>query len=161
MKIERTYEHKRFGEIGKVTLEAPDGEWKLNDTVLTAIGTEHLLRFSLQSFQDAYASSDTWEEAVGAFEKKLDRVLEGTIGSREGVTRDPVKAEAIRMASANVKLDPKFKKAEPKEVRAEALRRIARNPAYMHLAEKRVAELAEMLAGVEIELPVEPETVAA
>lgn len=154
MEIKRTYEHKRFGEIGAVTLIVPDGTWNLNGVDLTETGIRHLANFALQSFQDAYAGADDWAEAVGLFDKKLGRVLEGTIGVREGVTRDPVKAEAIRIATRAVRGDPKWKKAEPADVRAEALRRIAKNPAIMHLAEKYVAEAAAVMVD-DIELPEE------
>lgn len=100
MQINRTYSHKRFGEIGSVVLVTPDGDWSLNGTVLPAGSVEHLANFALQTLQDAYAGSENTEDAIDAFNGKLGRIIEGSIGVRgEGAEpADPVSTEAARIA---------------------------------------------------------------
>lgn len=81
--IARTFDHKTFGRIGLVELTASVGEVKLGDTVLPQTSVEYLLTFALQNLQDAYAGAESADEAVARFQKKLDRLLTGTIGTRE------------------------------------------------------------------------------
>ncbi len=70
--------------IGEVRLEAGIGEMQLNGKTLPANSVEYLLTFALQSLQDAYAGADNEEEAKARFDKKLNAVIEGTIGVRSG-----------------------------------------------------------------------------
>lgn len=84
MEINRNYSHKTHGNIGAATLVVPDGKWTLNGTVLPESSVEHLVRFALQTLQDAYAGADNSAEAVAFFNAKLDKILKGTIGTRGG-----------------------------------------------------------------------------
>jgi hypothetical protein len=81
--IVRPFDHKTFGRIGTVTLSAGVNDMSLNGTVLPASSIEYLLTFALQNLQDAYAGAESAVEAVARWEKKLDRLLAGTIGTRE------------------------------------------------------------------------------
>lgn len=82
--INRSYVHRTYGTIGSVELIAPDGKYVLNGKELPPQSVEHLLTFALQTLQDAYAGSDNADEAVGAFNGKLDKIIAGTIGTRSG-----------------------------------------------------------------------------
>lgn len=44
---------------------------------------EYLLTFALQNLQDAYAGAESAAEAQARWQKKLDRLIEGSIGVRE------------------------------------------------------------------------------
>lgn len=86
------------GRIGAVTLaidpaivEDDNGQATGIDLVFTLDGkelplnsVEHLLTFALQSLQDAYAGAESLDEAIGAWEKKRNRLYEGTLGTRDG-----------------------------------------------------------------------------
>lgn len=98
MEITRKYAHKRFGELATVTLTVPTEGWILNGVALTERSVQHLANFCLQSLQDAYAASQSEDEALAAFEKKLEKILGGTIGIRTSGPRDPVRTMAIRLA---------------------------------------------------------------
>jgi len=82
--IIRNYVHKTHGEIGTAKLEIPEGTWKLNGVELEPGAIEYLANFALQTGQDAYASSKTREEAVAAWEKRIERIQTDSIGMREG-----------------------------------------------------------------------------
>lgn len=84
MQTVREYTHKTFGSIGKIVLESDASVIKLNGKPIPEASIEYLLTFALQAFQDAYAGSDNQANAIAAFEKKLERVVEGKIGTREG-----------------------------------------------------------------------------
>lgn len=84
MLINRSYNHKAFGNIGAVELVAPDGEWKLNGNVLPESSVSHLVNFALQTLQDSYAGAKEAADAVAAYETKLGKIIAGTIGTRSG-----------------------------------------------------------------------------
>ncbi len=84
MEITRNYSHKAHGLIGTVTLTAPDGPYALDGQALDAASITHLLTFALQTLQDAYAGSETADEAKAAWAKKRAKLLDGTIGTRTG-----------------------------------------------------------------------------
>jgi len=88
MDITREYNHRKHGEIGKVTFTAPDGKYTVNGKELPASGVAHLLTFALQSFQDAYAGADNHDEAVALHDKKVQAVINGTVGTRTGGVTD-------------------------------------------------------------------------
>lgn len=87
MQVKRTYEHKTFGNIGSVEFTVPDGAFSLGDKVLPASSVEHLMTFALQTLQDAYAGAKDATEAKANFEKKLTKLIEGTIGTRTSGVR--------------------------------------------------------------------------
>src|SRR5687768_7376644 len=82
MEYNRSYNHKTFGAIGSVVLEVPKGKYRLNGTDLPDVSVTHLMTFALQTLQDAYAGAKSTDEALGAFNQKLDKLLNGTIGTR-------------------------------------------------------------------------------
>lgn len=82
MEYNRTYNHKTYGNIGAVTFDVPKGSFKLNGQALPDASVSHLMTFALQTLQDAYAGAKSTDEALGAFNQKLDKLLNGTIGTR-------------------------------------------------------------------------------
>lgn len=56
----------------------------VNGTELPEASVQYLLNFSLQSLQDAYAGAKSLVEAKTNFQKRLDGLLAGSIGIREG-----------------------------------------------------------------------------
>lgn len=82
MQINREFNHKKFGHVGKVFLESDVTTIKLNGKPIPDSSIEYLLTFALQSLQDAYAGAKTEAEAKGGWEKKLDAIVNGTLGTR-------------------------------------------------------------------------------
>lgn len=154
MKIERSYTHKSFGPVGKVELTVPAEGWSIDGHELNEQAVQHLATFALQTLQDAYAGAKTSDEAQANWEKKLDRIVKGVIGVREGGVRNPVLARAITIAKGHAPADVK---KDAKRLLAWAKGKVGSNPAYMHLAEKQLAEEAEMLGVSVDELPDEAE----
>lgn len=153
MKTTRYYVHRTHGEIGEVTLVAPDGKWALDGKELPASSIEHLLNFALQTLQDAYAGAKNEAEAVGAFESKRDRLLDGSIGVRgtgEGVSEETAVARSIMRGLIKDKLGAKspewtaFTALDPKEQNAKLDANIEANSDA--LAPVIAAKLAERKA---------------
>lgn len=94
--IARAFDHKAHGRIGLVEVEADVKSITIGGKELPAASVEYLLTFALQSFQDAYAGADSAEDAIGRFNKKLDRVIAGTIGVREAGDGASAETKAIR-----------------------------------------------------------------
>lgn len=82
MEYNRNFTHRTYGNIGAVTFGVPKGKYTLNGTELPESSVAHLMTFALQSLQDAYAGAKSTDEALGAFNGKLDKLLNGTIGTR-------------------------------------------------------------------------------
>lgn len=82
MEYNRSYTHRTYGNIGNVTFAVPKGKYVLNGTELPEASVAHLMTFALQTLQDAYAGAKSTDEALGAFNGKLDKLLNGTIGTR-------------------------------------------------------------------------------
>lgn len=157
MDIMRKYSHAEHGDIGEVALTVPADGWTLNGQALSEAAVQHLATFALQTFQDAYAGAKNAGDAKGNFDKKLAKVMDGTIGTRLGGPRDPVKARAIIIAMGHAKVTKAgdvFTAAlgkttatgdsADKAKRGAAIKAIAVNPAYMHLAERQIAEEKEL-----------------
>lgn len=89
--INRAFDHKAHGRIGIVELTAEVGAVKIGGKELPASSVEYLLTFALQNLQDAYAGAESADDAKARFEKKLDRLVAGTIGTR--MTGDSASAE--------------------------------------------------------------------
>lgn len=162
MEITRKYTHKSFGEIGTVALTVPESGWSLDGQALNAEAVRHLATFALQSLQDAYAGAKDATGAADAFASKYDRIRDGSIGTREGGERNPVRARAIIIALRHVKVDTKGMEAAEaaKAKRAAALKAIERNPAFMSLAQSQIdAEAA--LGDAEVDEPESNEAEAA
>lgn len=107
MEINRTYNHKTFGEIGAVTFTVPKGSFKLNGHELPESSVSHLMTFALQTLQDAYAGAKSTDEAKGAFNGKYDKLLNGSIGTRgsgDGADERTRVARSLVHTSAMAKL---------------------------------------------------------
>ena len=94
-------------------------------------------------------------------QKKIDAIVSGTVrvaGVRVG---DPIRADAIELAIDKT-VRGQFKKAgkalDAKAMRAEAIELIGRNPAYMHLAQKRADEAKTFFADGEALAALEAKT---
>jgi hypothetical protein len=94
--IARTFDHKVHGRVGVIQMQADVGLFTIDGKTLPQSSVEYLLTFALQSFQDAYAGAENAEDAVGRFNKKLDRVIAGTIGLREAGDGASAETKAIR-----------------------------------------------------------------
>lgn len=82
--VARDFAHKQHGAIGSVKLSATVGSVELDGKALPDRSIEYLLTFALQSLQDAYAGADNAEDAQAKFDKKLESIVQGTIGVRTG-----------------------------------------------------------------------------
>ena len=110
MEYARNYTHRTFGPIGSVTFDVPKGPFKLNGQTLPDASVAHLMTFALQTLQDAYAGAKSTDEALGAFNGKLDKLLNGTIGTRsggDGADERTRVARSVTMAAAKAKFGAK------------------------------------------------------
>lgn len=82
MDYNRTFTHRTYGKVGDVVFITPKGKYALNGTELPESSVAHLMTFALQTLQDAYAGAKSTDEALGMFNGKLDKLLNGTIGTR-------------------------------------------------------------------------------
>src|SRR5688500_18599972 len=82
MDYNRTFTHRTYGKIGDVVFTTPKGKYAINGQELPESSVAHLMTFALQTLQDAYAGAKSTDEALGAFNGKLDKLLNGTIGTR-------------------------------------------------------------------------------
>lgn len=135
--VNRVYEKRATdksawnGRIGiaELSLSAKGGEiaMTLNGKELPPAMVDYLLNFSLQSMQDAYAGASSLSEATAWFEKKLDAIQNGTVGSRggSGVSEETIVqrivARAAYLASAKVSDADKTKFKEMSDDDANAL----------------------------------------
>lgn len=152
MEIIRKFEHKTHGPIGQVALVVPDTGWTMDGAELPEASIRHLATFALQTLQDAYANSADRAEAVGAWTKKLDKIMSGEMGTRETGPRNPVLKRALEIAAKHCKragnvftLGKHTIDAGSKEGWADAekkiiARAVETNPAYMSLAQKAIDE---------------------
>lgn len=110
MEYNRNYTHRTFGNIGSVTFTVPKGKFTLNGTDLPEASVNHLMTFALQTLQDAYAGAKSTDEALGAYNQKLDKLLNGTIGTRgsgDGADERTRVARSVTMAAAKAKFGAK------------------------------------------------------
>jgi len=110
MEYNRTFTHRTFGKIGDVTFTVPKGKFALNGNDLSDASVAHLMTFALQTLQDAYAGAKTTDEALGAFNAKYDKLINGTIGTRsggDGADERTRVARSVVMAAAKVKFGAK------------------------------------------------------
>lgn len=160
--VNRVYEKRATdksnwsGRIGMAELivSAKGGELSatLNGKPLGEAMLQYLLNFSLQSMQDAYAGAASLTEATSWFEKKLDAIQNGTIGSRggSGVSEETIVqrlvARAAYLASAKVSDSDKeaFKKLDDEKANELIDGIFAKNAEKLSAAvEKKTAERAE------------------
>ena len=110
MEYNRTFTHKTYGKIGEVTFDVPKGKFVLNGNELPESSVAHLMTFALQTLQDAYAGAKSTDEANAAFNQKLDKLLNGTIGTRgsgDGADERTRIARSVVMAAAKAKFGAK------------------------------------------------------
>jgi hypothetical protein len=110
MDYNRTFTHRTFGKIGDVTFTVPKGKYLINGHELSEASVAHLMTFALQTLQDAYAGAKSTDEAQGAFNGKLDKLLNGTIGTRtggDGADERTRVARSVVMSAAKVKFGSK------------------------------------------------------
>lgn len=114
--IARTFEKKRQGSavqgrIGQASLEIDATSVKLNGKPLPRTSIDHLFNFALQTLQDAYAGAETITDAVDAFEAKLGKLLDGTLGARgEGIDSfTKVARQVVRAILKKNSSEEKFK----------------------------------------------------
>ena len=110
MEYTRNYTHRTYGNIGGVTFGVPKGKFTLNGHELPEVSVAHLMVFALQTLQDAYAGAKSTDEAQGAFNGKLDKLLNGTIGTRgsgDGADERTRVARSVVMAAAKAKFGAK------------------------------------------------------
>ena len=94
--VNRAFDHKAHGRIGVVEMSAGVSGVSINGKELPASSIEYLLTFALQNLQDAYAGAESAAEATARFEKKLARLIEGTIGAREAGDGASLETRTIR-----------------------------------------------------------------
>ena len=82
MEIGRIYAHRAYGEVGNVVLECDLTRMTLNGNDIPELSMRAILRHGLQILQDAYAGAKSTDEAKAFFAKKLDKLLNGTLGER-------------------------------------------------------------------------------
>lgn len=110
MDITRTFTHRTYGKVGDVTFTTPKGKYAINGTELPDASVAHLMTFALQTLQDAYAGAKSTDEALGAFNGKLDKLLNGTIGTRsagDGADERTRVARSVVMSAAKAKFGAK------------------------------------------------------
>lgn len=110
MEYNRNFTHRTFGAIGSVTFTVPKGKFAINGNELPESSVAHLMTFALQTLQDAYAGAKSTDEALGAFNGKLDKLLNGTIGTRgsgDGADERTRVARSVVHAAAKVKFGAK------------------------------------------------------
>lgn len=110
MEYPRSFTHRTFGAIGAVTFETPKGRYAINGQVLPESSVAHLMTFALQTLQDAYAGAKSTDEALGAYNGKLDKLLNGTIGTRaagDGADERTRVARSVMYAAAKAKFGAK------------------------------------------------------
>lgn len=152
--VVREYEHRTFGAIGKVELSIVGDEWKLNGAKLPASSIEHLMTFALQTLQDAYAGAKTRSEAQAALDKKLDKILAGTIGTRaagDGTSAETALWRKVAKMVLKVRAPEKFKEMKDDDAKLDAF--VEKNRAKLQpLYDEEVATAKRRREAMAIEL---------
>ena len=117
---------------------------------LPDVSKDYVINYGLrQALNDAAASvasddTEVVEKTLALVDKRLSRILNGTVNVRDSFGREanPVMVEAIELALGTVRGEYKKngKKLEAKAMLVDAKKKVAANPAYIHLAEKNVAQ---------------------
>lgn len=152
--VNRVYEKRATeksawnGRIGhaELIMSAKGGEISatLNGKAIPETMINYLLNFSLQSLQDAYAGASSIDEATSWFEKKLQAVQEGTVGSRgaAGVGEETIVQRLVAKAAylASAKVTEALKEA------FKAMNDDAANEFLDGIFEKNAAKLADAVS---------------
>lgn len=130
----------------------------LDGKTLPASSVEYLMTFALQSMQDAYAGADSLSAAIGAFEKKRDAIIAGTLGVRgsgAGVSTFVTVARSIVRALFKAKHGKAFDGTDKTLDEMFEKNREALTPRVDAEIERRAAaarDKKEIMAGVELDL---------
>lgn len=154
----------------KIYIAKADKHIEIDETALPAVSLAYFLDYGMtQALSDAAASvkkedPECAAKTLALVDKRLAKILAGNppaVGER---TSDPVKADAIDLA-IEMTVKGQFKAAkkplDAKAMRAAAIELIGRNPAYLHLAQKRADEakaMAKEMEEFEAMLAAEPKT---
>jgi len=119
----------------------------------------HLLYIGAKNvLQDSHAgvtpekSADVAADSLAVAQKKLESMYAGEIRTATSRTADPVKAEAIKIATDLIKAQARkagkqVSKLDPKAVREAAAALAAKTPAIMEQARKNVADAKALDVG--------------
>jgi hypothetical protein len=134
---------------------------------------DHVWAYGLrQILNDAAASAKNADEAKGMADKRFANLLAGTLRASSGRESDPVKAEALRLATAKVHTalrakGHKIADVKPAQIRELALGLIAKDESYMTTAKanveaaKAITVDADDILGDFVPTPAEAEAEAA
>jgi hypothetical protein len=134
------------------------GEIAVDIERLPAVALQHVIAIGLRNvLMDSHASvtREQYGDNVGDAKrsvamKKLESLYAGDIRANATRTRtvDPIRRRAVQMAMETVaerwRRAKDTRQKDIKAVRAEAAKLVSANPAYMHLAEKHIAEMREL-----------------
>lgn len=135
--------------VRTINIGKADTDIQVDLSTLPPASLVYLVDYGLkQSLNDAAAAETEAELVMAKVNKRLDALRDGTIRIHAGRTGDSVKAEAIRIAMRHAPKEVKATK-DAKQIRAWALKRIADNPAYMHLAQANIDAAAALAVDFE------------
>lgn len=80
--IKRSFARRNEQAFAEIDVRADIAAVTINGQVIPATSVEYLLNFAFQSLQDAYAGAKSMEESASLFDKKLEKLMNGTIGTR-------------------------------------------------------------------------------
>jgi len=154
----------------KINIAKANAELELDDSAWPANSKEYVYNYGLtQMLNDTIAgyaviggqvcinkkplkdtSPSTFEAiCLARVQKKIDALESGDVRAAGTRVGDPVKADAVELA-IEMTVRGAFKKAgkplDAKAMRAAAIELVGRNPAYLHLAQKRADEAATLAA---------------
>lgn len=137
--INRSFDHRSYGHIGTVEMTG-EATFKIGDRVVPDQSVEYLVTFALQSLQDAYAGAESESDAKARFDKKLDRLLAGEIGTREG---GGGVSEETKVARSIVRglFKTKYAKADAKRVEFDAMDEKGQNAELDAMFERNAEKL--------------------
>lgn len=128
----------------EVRVVKADHAFTINPADLPAHVVDHVWAYGLrQILNDAAASAKTKDEALGMAQKRYDNLLAGTLRAATGRESDPVRAEAIRIASDKVKKalvakGHKLADVKASQIRELAIGLVAKDPAITETAKANV-----------------------
>ena len=146
--VTRDYSSKAHGFIGqsgwRVNAAGDAAMLRKGDWVAVPASTrDALAMFALQTLQDAYAGAKTASECVGAFDKKLDAYIAGTVGTRSTSWESVAREFIVAALELN---EPTFKKLKGDDRAARITAALAKNSDKEAFRAKVDAEIAKRAA---------------
>lgn len=82
--ITHTFDHRTLGRIGVATVVVPTEGWVVNGTPVTSeAAIEYLATMGFRNpMLDSYAGAESNDEARTAWSEKVERIIDGTVGTR-------------------------------------------------------------------------------